>query len=217
VKYKSSVSKLKEKKLLREGLLINMLGIFISILTKAIPFGGSIKEEEQKLIWMKLIDFEERNTQKLNLSDVYKHVSFAYSQCLLCFYHYPEIWYNYSQFYSKHNLMNEASDIFEKSITSLPDNLLLHLAYSSFEENRKNFEKAKEIFERLIQNRKDSLSFIQYQHFLRRTEVYSNFLIYLFRDLILQEIFLCKQENHQIVPITFMLLLLSWNGHKTMI
>ena len=71
----------------------------------------------------------------------------------------------------KNNLLNEVSEIFEKSIQSLPDNLLLHLAYSQFEETRKNIEKSKEIFERLIQNRKDSLSFIQYQYFLRRTEV----------------------------------------------
>ena len=97
--------------------------------------------------------------------------NFIFIFSLLNFYHSTEIWYNYSQFYMKNNLLNEVSEIFEKSIQSLPDNLLLHLAYSQFEETRKNIEKSKEIFERLIQNRKDSLSFIQYQYFLRRTEV----------------------------------------------
>ena len=57
--------------MLREGLLINMLST---------PSKGTLKEEEQKQIWQRLIDFEERNTQKLNQNDVYKNVSFTYSQ-----------------------------------------------------------------------------------------------------------------------------------------
>jgi cleavage stimulation factor subunit 3 len=66
--------------------------------------------------------------------------------------------YNY-----KNGSLEEASEFFEKGMNFLKNNILLHFAAASFEETRKNTQRAKEIFQKLLTVRNDSIIYIQYQ------------------------------------------------------
>jgi tetratricopeptide (TPR) repeat protein len=66
---------------------------------------------------------------------------------------------------------DDAAEVFERAIKALPNNILLYFTYARFEEGRKNYDKAKEIFERLLKQHEDPIVYIQYQKFMRRTKV----------------------------------------------
>ena len=52
----------------------------------------------------------------------------------------------------------------------MTDNLLIHFMYAEFLENHNRVEQAKQVFERLRESHSGSLTLIQYQKFLCRTE-----------------------------------------------
>jgi cleavage stimulation factor subunit 3 len=158
-RYKAAWQKYKEKKNIREGLLLNML---------ARPPRGSMKEEQQKKIWKHLISFEKRNTQRLSMEEVRQRVMFTYEQALLCLYHYPEVWFEASMYLASFGANEDASKMFERAIKALPDNILLHFAYADHEETKKNYNRAQEVYQTLLQHRQDSIIYIQYQKFTRR-------------------------------------------------
>ncbi len=157
--YQLALKKFKEKKNIRDGLLLNML---------ARPPSGLEKEEQQKKIWKTLIAFEKRNTQRLSMEDVRQRVLFTYEQALLCLYHYPEIWYEAAMYLASYSAHKETSRMFERAIKALPDNILIHFAYADYEETKNNFEKASKIYDKLMQHRQDAIVVIQYLKFLRR-------------------------------------------------
>ncbi len=93
-KYMQARSIYRERKRYYEGILRNMLA--------RPPIPGD-KEEHQVLcsiidtvlqvsLWKRLILYEKGNPQHLEADPLYKRIVFTYNQCLLCLYHYPEIW-----------------------------------------------------------------------------------------------------------------------------
>lgn len=158
-RFKAAWQKYKEKKNIREGLLLNML---------AKPPSGSPKEEQQKKIWKHLISFEKRNTQRLPMEEVRQRVVFTYEQALLCLYHYAEIWYEAAMYLASYGAHEDASKMFERAVKALPKNILIHFAFADYEETKKNFDKAAAIYEDLLSERQDAIIYIQYQKFVRR-------------------------------------------------
>ncbi|KAL0487843.1 cleavage stimulation factor subunit 3 [Acrasis kona] len=162
-RFKTAWNKYKEKKNMREGLLINML---------ARPPCGSHKEEQQKRIWLALIEFEKRNTQRFTNEELQSRVKFIYNQALLCLYHYPEVWYDAAMYCAESNVptaVEESMDMFERACLALPKNILINLSFADFCEVRKFNDRAKTVYEKLLESRSDSIIFIQYQKFIRRT------------------------------------------------
>ncbi len=138
-RFKTAWNKYKEKKQVREGLLLNML---------ARPPCGSHKEEQQKRIWLNLIELEKRNTQRLPTEELQKRVKFTYQQALQCMQHYPEIWYDAATYCASSgvpNAIEEATEMFDRACAALPGNILIHFAYADFHEARKANEKAKAV------------------------------------------------------------------------
>lgn len=104
----------RERKLLMEGILRNMLaraprGIVTyinpnsfnptSISNVLIFFSlGTIKEEHQVRLWRRLLVFEKTNPQKLDAAGLRARVAFTYNQCLLCLYHYPDMWLEFANY-----------------------------------------------------------------------------------------------------------------------
>eukprot|EP00761_Pharyngomonas_kirbyi_P004739 gb/GECH01004744.1/.p1 GENE.gb/GECH01004744.1/~~gb/GECH01004744.1/.p1 ORF type:complete len:697 (+),score=189.74 gb/GECH01004744.1/:1-2091(+) len=158
-KFKTALARYRDKRSIREGLLVNML---------AKPPSGSAKEEQQVKIWRKLIEFEKRNSQRLTSSDLHKRVTFTYNQSLLCLYHYPDIWIEASMYQMDTSHPEDAKEFFERGLKALPDNILLHFAYADFEESRKNINEATEIYQKLLEIRDDPIIHIQLQKFARR-------------------------------------------------
>ncbi|KAL3702271.1 hypothetical protein R1sor_020293 [Riccia sorocarpa] len=138
----------------------------------ATPPTGSIKEEQQGLVWKGLLNFEKGNPQRLDAGALTKRVAFTYEQCLMYLYHYPDIWYDYATWHAENNSFEAAVAVFGRALKALPDTSVLHYAYAEFEESRGSIEEAKKVYETLLQNDStaNALAYIQYMRFVRRTE-----------------------------------------------
>jgi len=146
---------------MRENLLPNML---------ARPPRGQLREENQKMIWRQLIEFELKNTQRLSPQEVKLRITFTYNQAILCLYHHADVWYDAAMYQLQTGSPDEAAKWFERAITAMPDSIILFFAYADFEESRKNTKVAQALYEKLLTRRTDSIVYIQYQKFLRRID-----------------------------------------------
>ncbi|KAG2388685.1 hypothetical protein C9374_000124 [Naegleria lovaniensis] len=179
-KFKLALNKYREKKNIREnmggvgGLLLNML---------ATPPTNGEKEQTQKQIWKDLIELEKRNSQRLPHDELKRRVIFVYRQCLLCFRHHADIWYDAAMYLISLQCHEEAIHFFQagclalqpipKTLETAPSkegSILLHLAFAEYLESKKKFDEAANIFKELLKIRQDPLLFIQYIRFMRRTK-----------------------------------------------
>ncbi|CAF3545443.1 unnamed protein product [Adineta steineri] len=141
--------------------------------------------------WRKLIAWERSNPLKTeDTLLIIRRVIFTYEQCLLCFGYHTDIWYEAcaylekaSRIYSNRGDVNltkrfrdETSNLYQHAIqTYMSSNILIHFAYADFEESCFNIDKARAIYNRLLDinvaNLKDpTLAYIQAMHFERRTD-----------------------------------------------
>lgn len=151
----------RDRRSLMEGILRNML---------ARPPRGSPKEEQQAVAWRKLLAFEKSNPQNIDATKLRNRVTFTYNQCLLCLYHYPDMWLEAANFQIEIGAIDGAVEVYERAITALPSCLLLYFAYADFLEAHERLAKAKELYDRLLVGTSDPLACIQYMRFVRRTE-----------------------------------------------
>ena len=148
----------------------------IKLDTKASPPNMMAKEYEQQAKWSKLIAFEKSNPLKLEKDPLAVRIELVYNQCLLCLYHYPEIWYEYAMWHAENDKPSNASDVFKEACAALPACTILFFAAADFEAARENVDEAKGIYEKLLLRASDlelhtqGQIWIQYMRFLRRTE-----------------------------------------------
>ncbi|XP_072996994.1 cleavage stimulation factor subunit 77 [Typha latifolia] len=138
----------------------------------AVPPTGSYKEEQQCMAWKKLLAFEKANPQRIDAISANRRVTFAYEQCLMYLYHYPDIWYDYATWHVKSGSMDSAVKVFQRALKALPDSELLKYAFAELEESRGAIQSAKKIYESVLANNVNatSLAHIQFIRFLRRNE-----------------------------------------------
>ncbi|UJR14715.1 hypothetical protein I4U23_001708 [Adineta vaga] len=151
----------------------------------------STDEIKQLAAWRKLITWERSNPLKTeDALLVTRRVVLAYEQCLLCLGYHPDLWYELcayleqtSRQYSERGdvqlakrFLDEASTLYERATqTYMRSNMLIHFAYADFEEYRLNVDKARAIYDRLLDlnesNLKDpTLAYIQAMRFERRAD-----------------------------------------------
>ncbi|KAI6184025.1 Suf domain-containing protein [Aphelenchoides bicaudatus] len=152
------------------------------------PPRGTPTELKQVELWRKYIHWEKSNPLNLDdYSQLAKRVIYAYDQALLCLGYLPDIWYEAALFQQQaEKSLAEKGDVkqsatvseeiialYEKAISGLmKDSPILYFSYADFEEERRNFDKAKAIYNRLLE-REDvnpTLGYIQFMKFIRRTE-----------------------------------------------
>ncbi len=166
-KYKSAVNKLREKKMIRDFPLPNILSR---------PPSGLNKHFHQLRIWKQLIDLEKKNTQRLSQEELIKRVNFVYEQTLCSFLHYEDVWIDYTQWLISQQQYTLCDEVFERACAyCLPDgkqqSLLLHFAYIDFVEMyKRDIPKCKELYEKLLEKRQDPIVYIHYGRFLRKNE-----------------------------------------------
>ncbi|KAL2477222.1 Cleavage stimulation factor subunit 77 [Forsythia ovata] len=162
-KYNSARAVYRERKKYVDEIDWNML---------AVPPSGSSKEEMQWIAWKKLLSFEKGNPQRIENASANKRIAFAYEQCLMYLYHYPDIWYDYATWHAKSGSTDPAIKVFQRASKALPDSEMLKYAYAELEESRGAIQAAKKVYESLIGDGVDAtaLSHIQFIRFLRRTE-----------------------------------------------
>ncbi|CAF2143536.1 unnamed protein product [Rotaria magnacalcarata] len=151
----------------------------------------SADEIKQVTAWRKFIFWERSNP--LKTEDpllVARRVVLAYEQCLLCLGFHSDLWYEACAFLEQTSreysdkgdthltkrFLDDAAILYERSVqTYMRSNMLIHFAYADFEEQRLNVDKARSIYNRLLDvneaNLKDpTLAYIQAMRFERRTE-----------------------------------------------
>ncbi|CAI7991638.1 Cleavage stimulation factor subunit 3 [Geodia barretti] len=150
----------------------------------SVPLLGTVQEIQQLKIWKQFIAWEKRNpTRTESNALLVKRVLYAYEQCLLCYSHCAEIWYEAALYLQrasetgntqfKERWAEEAAMLYERATTiSLSNSPLLHFAFADFEESRLKFDKAEAIYKKLLEKKdiQPTLVFVQYMKFSRRTE-----------------------------------------------
>jgi cleavage stimulation factor subunit 3 len=182
-RYMGARSTFRERKNYIEGLSRNAL---------ARPPRGLQKEMHQVRLWKRLVDYEKKNPQRLDPEALRERVTFTYNQCLMCLYHYPEIWHQSAQFqlecgYPDH-CEKSAPYIFDLSRLSLfltsffvdvayqralqaqPESLLLTFQYCDFLELNGKVEDARTIYNKMLEQQPESLVFVQHLRFSRRVD-----------------------------------------------
>ncbi|XP_073270103.1 cleavage stimulation factor subunit 77-like isoform X1 [Primulina huaijiensis] len=162
-KYNSAKAVYRERKKYVDEIDWNML---------AVPPSGSPKEEMQWMAWNKLLSFEKGNPQRIDNASANKRIAFAFEQCLMYLYHYPDIWYDYAQWHAKSGSTDSAVKVFQRALKALPDSEMLKYAYAELEESHGAIQAAKKVYELLLGDglNATALSHIQFIRFLRRTE-----------------------------------------------
>ncbi|CAF4257525.1 unnamed protein product, partial [Rotaria sp. Silwood2] len=148
-------------------------------------------EIKQITAWRKFISWERSNPLKTeDALLVIRRVVLAYEQCLLCLGYHADLWYEAcayldqtSREYSEKGdaqlakrFLDDAAILYERALqTYMRSNMLIHFAYTDFEEQRLNLDKARSIYNRLLDvneaNLKDpTLAYIQAMRFERRTD-----------------------------------------------
>ncbi|KAK6120966.1 hypothetical protein DH2020_045293 [Rehmannia glutinosa] len=162
-KYNSARAVYRERKKYVDEIDWNML---------AIPPSGSSKEEMQWIAWKKLLSFENNKPRRIDSASSIKRIAFAYEQCLMYLYHYPDIWYDYATWHAKGGSRDSAIKVFQRALKALPDSEMLKYAYAELEESHGAAQAAKKVYESLVGDgvNATALSHIQFIRFLRRTE-----------------------------------------------
>uniref|UniRef100_A0A1I8BZ39 Suf domain-containing protein n=1 Tax=Meloidogyne hapla TaxID=6305 RepID=A0A1I8BZ39_MELHA len=154
----------------------------------SIPPRGTTTEIKQAELWRKYIQWEKSNPLNTEEYGQYaRRVIYSYEQALLCLGYMPDIWYEAAFFQQQAAqklaekgdvklstaMYNDIIHLYEKAVSGLmKSNQMLHFAYADFEEERRKYENAKKIYDRLLsqQNVDPTLTYIQLMKFIRRTE-----------------------------------------------
>ncbi|KFK43960.1 hypothetical protein AALP_AA1G196700 [Arabis alpina] len=160
-KFNSARAVYRERKKYLEEIDLNML---------AVPPTGSSKEEAQWVAWKKFLSFEKGNPQRIDTALSTKRIIYAYEQCLMCLYHYPDEWYDYADWHIKSGSTDAAIKVFQRALKAIPDSEMLKYAYAELEESRGAIQSAKKLYESILGVSTNSLAHIQFLRFLRRAE-----------------------------------------------
>uniref|UniRef100_A0A1J3CDQ4 Cleavage stimulation factor subunit 77 n=1 Tax=Noccaea caerulescens TaxID=107243 RepID=A0A1J3CDQ4_NOCCA len=160
-KFNSARAVYRERKKYIEEIDWNML---------AVPPTGSSKEEAQWIAWKKFLSFEKGNPQRIDTALSTKRIIYVYEQCLMCLYHYPDVWYDYAEWHIKSGSTDAAIKVFQRALKAIPDSEMLKYAYAELEESRGAIQSAKKLYESILGVSTNSLAQIQYLRFLRRAD-----------------------------------------------
>eukprot|EP00667_Euglena_gracilis_P002774 EG_transcript_2780 len=168
-KYKRSLVAYKEKQVLRQYLLEDLLplpmeapnspfrigddGVALAIPNLMHTMSRRTREQLQPSLWLQLIQYERANPQKLDKAEVAKRVKLLYQQALLCLYYTPEIWIQAAEYYAsaEGDGLPDAIGLYERGCKALPASALLHLAYADFLHAREENKQAEAVYRRYLE------------------------------------------------------------------
>lgn len=124
--------------------------------------------ESQLEAWRALLDWEATNPQSLEPDVQLNRMRFTYRCALVCFRHFPEVWYGLTAACREANDVEAEREAFQTGIEALPDSLLLTFAYADFEEGQEKASVATDAYDKLLARSPSPLAYIQYMRFCRR-------------------------------------------------
>ena len=124
--------------------------------------------ESQLEAWRALIDWEATNPQSLEPDVQLNRMRFTYRCALVCFRHYPEVWYGLTAACREANNADAEREAFQTAIEALPDSRLLTFAYADVEEGQEKIGAATEAYDKLLARSPSPLAYVEYMRFCRR-------------------------------------------------
>lgn len=114
---------------------------------------GGVKQAQQLEAWQELIRWERKNPQCLEPSMYQSRVILTYEQALGYFLHYPELWLDFADWHSAGGGGGPASAtaVLHRGRGVLSTNAALHFAAAEAEEAAGAIDKAREVYESLIE------------------------------------------------------------------
>ncbi|KAF7724317.1 mRNA 3'-end-processing protein rna14 [Apophysomyces ossiformis] len=110
------------------------------------------KELQQLDLWKQYIRWEKSNPLQLDEESlVNERVIYAYQQAFLVLRFYPELWYDYAQYYLEQGKIEKAMDILKQATEVLPTSLLVHFSYAELCESQRQLTDARKAFESLLE------------------------------------------------------------------
>uniref|UniRef100_A0A7S1I663 Suppressor of forked domain-containing protein n=1 Tax=Eutreptiella gymnastica TaxID=73025 RepID=A0A7S1I663_9EUGL len=193
-KYKRSLVCYKEKQVLRQYLLEDMLPLPMDVPSSPFktvdgnpPLAApnlmqnppkKTREQLQLSLWVQLLQYEKCNNQKLEKAEHAKRVQLMYQQAILCLYYTPEIWIQAAAYSATIDAegVKEAIKLYDRGCKCLPASALLHISYAEFLHVREMNDKAEMVYRRFIESAKktegmdSTLLLIHYLHFTHKVK-----------------------------------------------
>jgi len=160
-KYMQARTTYRERKNYLDGLQRNMLA-------RPPRYAVGKKDAQQISLWKKLLVYEKQNPQKLSSEGLRERISFTYNQCLMCLYHFPEIWHEAAIFQLSSNRVDDAIMVYRQGVNAVRESVLLSFSFADFLESQGRMDEAKGVYEKIL-SVNEPLVYIQYMRFARRS------------------------------------------------
>ncbi|OQS04742.1 hypothetical protein THRCLA_03040 [Thraustotheca clavata] len=116
--------------------------------------------------WQRWIEFELSNPERVDTAKWKAKCRFVLELCLACRQYSCEVWYQYVLLEQPD--VDAVTRVYSRATAAMPDSCLLHFAFADHYEINNQTERARDIYERLLETCPSSLVYITYQRFTRR-------------------------------------------------
>lgn len=99
-------------------------------------------------------------------------MEFAYSQCVLSLYRFPDVWMDWAKLYTDigGDAIRKAKDVYDRALEALPQCPLIYFGYAEMLEKKNLIEDARAVFVKLTEVAPSPLAFVHFMRFSRRAE-----------------------------------------------
>ncbi|CAO3666397.1 unnamed protein product [Umbelopsis ramanniana] len=126
------------------------------------PTEWTESEVQQLDAWKQYIAWETGNPLQLeDNSQISERVVYAYQQALIYQRFYPEIWYEFSNYYIETEKPDRAMAVLTSGMEVLPSSLLLHFAYVQLCETQKKVPEARKALDTLLEHIEQKIEVIE--------------------------------------------------------
>ncbi|KAG0174771.1 mRNA 3'-end-processing protein rna14 [Apophysomyces sp. BC1015] len=116
------------------------------------PPQWSDKELQQLDLWKQYIRWEKSNPLQLDEEAlISERVTYAYQQAFLVLRFYPEMWYDFANYYLEQGKTEKALDVLKQGTEVVPASLLVHFTYAELCESQRQLGDARKAFESLLE------------------------------------------------------------------
>ncbi|CAJ0635957.1 15600_t:CDS:10 [Entrophospora sp. SA101] len=127
-----------------------------------VPPKWTKQEKEQLSYWKDWIDWEKSNPLSLeDQSALSQRVMYAYKQAMMYLRFYPELWFEASNYLQSVKKEDEAVSTLKNATEIMPTSFLIHFAYADLQEDRKQFEEARNAFKSLLDRLQEKIKSIE--------------------------------------------------------
>ncbi|CAG8442158.1 2693_t:CDS:10, partial [Ambispora gerdemannii] len=119
-------------------------------------------ELQQLDVWKRWIAWEKSNPLAFeDKAQLAQRAVYAYKQAMMYMRHYPEIWYEASNYWIEISKEEDAANLLKTAMDIMPTSFLVHFAYAELQERRKKLPEAHQAYETLLNNLTEQIKKIE--------------------------------------------------------